>query len=451
METPDLRVPHPGPRTRALAQRLRRIEPAAGLSLGLTPDGLFVESAAGAVITDVDGNRFLDFVAGFGSLNAGHSHPRIAEAIAAQAATAQQAMSFSAAVRVELAERLLAPLPDPDDYCVLFAASGGEAVEVALKLARRATQRDQVVAFAGAFHGRTQGALALMGRSSQRQGLPQTTPGAYHVPYPYPLRSPWGPDPQETCHQTLQFLQACLTDPASGWRPPAAVFVEPVQGNGGMIPAPPGFLRGLRSLCDEHGMALVADEVMSGFYRTGPRFAFEAEPDVRPDIIVLGKSLSSGLPLAACIVRRAIADASPPITETSTYAGNLVACAAALAAQDVYESGGFGDRAVRLGTYFVEQLRTVAGHHAIVGEVRGRGLMVGVELVAPDGSGAPLSLAADASQRAIRHGLLVYPGGHWPNVIAYLPPLVIDERDIDTAVGITDTVLGELAAAIEPG
>ncbi|MPZ72898.1 MAG: aminotransferase class III-fold pyridoxal phosphate-dependent enzyme, partial [Nitriliruptorales bacterium] len=209
-DAPALRVDHPGPRTRRLAQRLARTEPPAGLSLGLTPHGLFVESASGAVITDVDGNRFLDFVAGFGSVNAGHSHPRIAEAVAKQARTAAQAMSFGSPVRVELAERLLAQLPDPDDYRVLFAASGSEAVEMALKLARRATQRDQVVAFSGAFHGRTQGALALMGRWSQRQDLPQTTPGAYHVPYPYPLRSPWGPDPKETTDHTLRFLQTCL-------------------------------------------------------------------------------------------------------------------------------------------------------------------------------------------------------------------------------------------------
>ena len=445
---PALRVPHPGPRTRALAERVARTEPRAGLSLGLTPDGLFIESAAGAVITDVDGNRFLDFVAGFGSLNTGHSHPRIAGAIATQAATAQQAMSFGSPVRVELAERLLAMMPDGDDYCVLFAASGSEAVELALKLARRATQRDQVVAFAGGFHGRTQGALALMGRWSQREGLPQTTPGAYFIPYPYALRSPWGPDPAQTAESTLRYLDTCLSDPASGWRPPAAVVVEPVQGNGGMIPAPEGFLAGLRSVCDEHGMVLVIDEVMSGFHRTGPRFAFEHEPGVRPDILVLGKSLSSGLPLAACIVRRAVADASPPLTETSTYAGNVVACAAALAAQDVYESEELGRRAAELGSYFLDRLRDVAARHAIVGEVRGRGLMVGVELVVPDGSGDPLPRAPEASRKAIQRGLLVYPGGHWPNVIAYLPPLIIDTDDIDVAVGITDEVLADLAASL---
>jgi 4-aminobutyrate aminotransferase-like enzyme len=189
---------------------------------------------------------------------------------------------------------------------------------------------------------------------------------------------------------------------------------------------------------------LVVDEVMSGFHRTGPRFAFEDEDDVRPDILVVGKSLSSGLPLAACVVRADIADASPPVTETSTYAGNLVACAAALAAQDVYESEGLGARAAELGAYFRKGLQAVAEQHDIVGEVRGRGLMVGVELVVPDGSGDPLSRAADASRMAIRRGLLVYPGGHWPNVIAYLPPLVIDERDVDTAVEITDAVLSDL-------
>ncbi|MPZ74500.1 MAG: aminotransferase class III-fold pyridoxal phosphate-dependent enzyme, partial [Nitriliruptorales bacterium] len=267
-------------------------------------------------------------------------------------------------------------------------------------------------------------------------------------PYPYPLRSPWGPDPKETADHTLRFLQTCLSDPASGWRPPAAVVVEPVQGNGGVIPAPEGFLAGLRSLCDEHGMVLILDEVMSGFHRTGPRFAYEHEPDVRPDILVLGKSLSSGLPLAACVIRHSIGEASPPTTETSTYAGNLVACAAALAAQDVYEAEGLGERAAELGSSFLDRLRSVAQRHAIVGEVRGRGLMVGVELVMPDGSGDPLPRAADASRMAIQRGLLVYPGGHWPNVIAYLPPLIVDERDVAVAVEITDAILSELAAAL---
>lgn len=405
-----------------------------------------MRSAAGAVITDVDGNRFLDFAAGFGSLNAGHSHPAIIEAVQRQMASAQQAMSFAAEIRVELAERILSLVADGEEFGVLFGTSGSEAIELALKLARRATGRDQVLAFAGGFHGRTQGALALMGKSSQWHDLPQTSPGAYHVPFPYPLRSPWGPDPEATSAGTLRYLDLCLSDPASGWRTPAAVVVEPVQGNGGMIPAPIGFLRGLRELCDRHGMLLVIDEVMSGFSRTGAMFAYLHEADVVPDILVLGKSLSAGLPLSACVVRHTVAEASGAITETSTYAGNLVACAAALAAIDVYEQEDLTAAAAAMGTYFVEQLVTMAQGHDIVGEVRGRGLMVGVELVTGADSSAPLPVAQTASRAAVRRGLLLYPGGHWPNVVSYLPPLIVDRQQVDLAVGITDEVLTEVAS-----
>ena len=455
MDAPLMRVPHPGPHTRRYVERLRRTEPAAGLSFGLSADGLVLRRGQGAVVEDVDGNRFLDFVAGFGSLNAGHCHPQITAAIQRQAGLAAQAMGMAGEVRIDLAERLIdlvsagVARDDAAGHRVLFSTSGSEAVEVALKLARRATGRQQVVAFAGGFHGRTSGALSLMGRASQWQGLGVSSPGAYHVPYPYPLRSPFGDDPDTVVDGTLGYLDACLSNPSGGWQPPAAVVVEPVQGNGGMIPAPAGFLRGLRDLCDRHGMLLVVDEVMSGFHRTGRVFAYLREEGVEPDIVVLGKSLSAGLPLAACVARAEVADASPAGTETSTYSGNLVSCASALAALEVYEQERLGERAVTLGDYFVARLGEIAGHHAIVGEVRGCGLMVAVELVADD-SNRPLALAREASRRAIRHGLLIYPGGHYDNVIAYLPPLTIDESHIDIAVEITDDVLGELPGAL-PG
>ncbi len=444
MRAPDLRVPHPGPRTRAHIERLRGAEAPAALSFGKSPEGIVAERALGAAVADVDGNVFLDFVAGFGSLNAGHCHPRVVEAVREQAGKMHQAMSLAAGPRTALLEKVLSLVGGPSPKRMLFAASGGEAAEIALKLARRATGRQEIVAFQGGFHGRTMGALALMGHKSQREGLGTLVPGAHHLPYPYPYRSPFGSDPEACVAGTLGLLEGYLTNPASGWGEVAAVIVEPVQGNGGFIPIPLGFLKGLRALCDRHGICLILDEVMTGFCRTGRMFAFEHEPGVEADILVLGKSISGGLPLAACVAKAEVAEASPPGTESSTYSGNLVACAAGLASIAVYEEEELAARAERVGAHFLRRLEELAERHAIVGEARGRGLMLGVELVSDRASRAPLAEAKRASAAAVRRGLFLYPGGHHRNVLGFLPPLIVDEAQVDAAVEILDEVLLEI-------
>ncbi len=441
MDAPRLRVPHPGPKTRERLARLRRSESRAALTFGISPETVVVERALGAAVEDVDGNVFLDFAAGFGSLNAGHCHPRVVEAIREQAGRAHQAMSLAADVRLGLMEKVLSLVPGPSPKKMILAASGSEAAEIALKLARRATGRHEVVAFEGAFHGRTLGALALMGRKAQRAGLGAFQAGVHHVPYPYPYRSPLGADPAACAEGTVRLIEEFLQNPSSGWGEVAAIILEPVQGNGGMIPAPPGFLRALRALCDRHGILLIVDEVMSGFCRTGKMFAFEHEEGVEPDLLVLGKSISGGLPLAACVAKAEIADASGAGTESSTYAGNLVACAAGLASIAVYEEEGLAARAAKVGAYFLRRLEELAERHAAVGEVRGRGLMVAAELVADRATREALAVAKEASAAALAKGLILYPGGHHGNVLAFLPPLIIGESHVDAALGIVDEVL----------
>jgi 4-aminobutyrate aminotransferase-like enzyme len=401
-----------------------------------------LESAEGAVITDPDGNRFLDMVAGFGSLNLGHSHPALVAAVQAQVTSGQQAMSMASTVRTALVERVARLLGD--DRKVILAASGSEAVEVALKMVRRATGKQGVVAFSGGFHGRTMGALTLMGKRTQRAGLGALTAGAVHLPYPDPFRSPFGTDAQHVVDTTLALLDQQLGDPASGWMDVGAVIIEPVQGNGGMIQAPPGFMAGLAEVCRRHDVLLIADEVMSGFHRTGRLFAFQHDAGVDPDIVVMGKSLSAGLPLSACVVKPAVADASPANTESSTYAGNLVSCASASAAMDVYDSADFSRIASELGTHFVSALEDAVGDLPCVGEIRGAGLMVAVELVADEATRAPLPAARQVSDAAVRSGLLVYPGGHHGNVVAFLPPLISTPAQLDSAAGIVRDVLGAL-------
>ena len=440
MKAPNFMVSHPGPKTRKELERLRHTESRAALSFGMSPETVVVERAQGAVIEDIDGNLFLDFVAGFGSLNAGHCHPKVVSAMQKQAEQVHQAMSLGSRVRNEFLEKVLSLHTGATPKSMILGSSGSEAVEIALKMARRATGRDEIVGFTGAFHGRTLGAVALMGRKNQREGLGTLVPGTHHVPYPYPYRNPFGDGAEKCAEGTIRYINEFLENPVSGWGDVAAVIIEPVQGNGGMIPAPIGFLRELREVCDRHGVLLIIDEVMSGFCRTGRMFAYQYE-DIEPDLIVMGKSISGGLPLAACVAKKEIADASNPGTESSTYAGNVMACAAGLASIEVYEEENLADRSLDMGSYFLRRLEELSERHSIVGEVRGRGLMVAVELVSDRASREPLSVAKKASDMALKKGLLIYPGGHHGNVLAFLPPLIIDKEQVDTAVGIVDEVL----------
>jgi 4-aminobutyrate aminotransferase-like enzyme len=434
-------VPHPGPLTRQVIERIRAVEVPAGLTFGISDDPVVMARAQGAVIEDPDGNLFLDMVAGFGSLNLGHSHPEITAAVAGQVSAGMQAMSIASTVRTELLESLAAT--QEGDYRVILAASGSEAVETALKLARRGTGRPGIVGFSGGFHGRTVGALALMGRRSQRAGLGSLGQAVNHIPYPDPYRSPFGTRPEEVSAATLALLDHQLGDPAGGWDETAGVIVEAVQGNGGMIPAPAGFLTGLRQVCDRHGVLLIVDEVMSGFHRTGRRFAFEHDREVRPDIIIVGKSISAGLPLAGCLVRAEIAQKSPAGVESSTYAGNLVSCAAAVAALGVYDRERMSEQAAGKGRYLLERLRAELGDHPKVGEIRGRGLMVGVEMVADRATREPLAVAKRVGNAAVRRGLLVYPGGHHGNVVGMLPPLIATEEQLATAAAVLALALAD--------
>jgi 4-aminobutyrate aminotransferase-like enzyme len=420
-------------------KRIRDAEVAAGLTFGLATEPPVMERGEGAVIEDPDGNRFLDMVAGFGSLNLGHSHPEVVEATTRQLALGQQAMSMASPLRTDLVERLSTLVPGLP--MVLLGASGSEATETALKLARRITGKAGVIAFSGGFHGRTLGALALMGRADQRTGMGVLGP-VVHLPYPHAFRSPFGRDEKTVVSTTLDLIDSQLGDPAGGWDQIGLVMIEPVQGNGGMIPAPLGFVAGLREVCSRHDLLLVADEVMSGFHRTGRRFAFEHDPGVVPDLVIMGKSLSAGLPLSGVLASESIARASPPGTETSTYAGNLVSCAAALAAHEVYEREDMSVAAATLGEHLMGELRGAIGGHPAVGDIRGRGLMVAVELVEEDGEPRPVARAV--SHACVRRGLLVYPGGHHGNVVAMLPPLISTTGQLSTAATVLASALDEV-------
>ena len=443
MSVPNFVHNHPGPKTLDAISRLRDVEMNASLSFGMSKDALVAKKAFGSKIEDIDGNIFLDFVAGYGSLNAGHCHPEIVDAVCKQAAQVHQAMSMGSEVRIQMQEKLLSLFNGPK-RSVILGTGGSEAAEIALKIARRETGKSEIVAFTGAFHGRTLGSLALMGRKNQRAGIGSLIPGIHHIPYPYMYRNFFGENEKSCIEGTISLIDEFLSNPSSGWGEVAAVIIEPVQGNGGMIPAPIGFLKSLRDLCSKYGIVLIFDEIMSGFCRTGKTFAYQHELNVEPDIVILGKSISGGFPLSACVVNSDIVSSNPG-TEGSTYGGNLVSCAASLAAMKVYEEESYVDRAKRVGEYFLERLHPLKNKYEIIGDIRGRGLMVGVELVKDQKSKTPLSEAKKYSQKALEKGLLLYPGGHHSNVLAFMPPIVVDKEEVDIAVSIIDDVLSEIS------
>jgi 4-aminobutyrate aminotransferase len=411
---PRLITSLPGPRARAVIERDDK-----ALSPSYTRCyPLVAARGEGALIEDVDGNRFLDFNAGIAVCSTGHCHPRVVDAVQKQAARLihMSGTDFYYENMVELAERLGATLPGgPRRVC--FGNSGAEAIECALKLARYHTQRDKFIAFFGAFHGRTMGALsATASKAVQRQGFGPLVPGFFHVPYPNPREAR---SPEAACRETLAAIERLFhtTAPASEV---AAFLFEPVQGEGGYIVPPPGFFAELAALARRHRILMIADEVQSGNGRTGRMWASE-HFGIEPDILATAKGIASGLPLGAVIARAEVMN-WPRGAHASTFGGNPVAVAAALATLELLESG-LMENAAREGAYLMERLRSWPTRYPIVRDVRGLGLMIGIEVKRGRDS---------VVQFAFERGLLVLGAG--PNTIRLSPPLVITRAQARFAV-----------------
>jgi 4-aminobutyrate aminotransferase len=386
---------------------------------------LVVRRARGAMIEDMDGNRFLDYTAGIAVTNVGHSHPRVVAAIRKQAGRLihMSGTDFYYAPQVRLAERLAALAPGPEPKRVFFTNSGAEAIEAALKLARRHTGRNRALAFMNAFHGRTYGAMSLSGsKPMQRRGFSPLVPEIHHARY----------GDLESVAALLRTI--CPPDEL------AAIFVEPIQGEGGYIVPPPDFLPGLRRLCDEHNVLLVLDEVQSGMGRTGKMFACE-HWGVAGDIVCLAKGIANGLPLGAIIARASVMD-WPSGSHASTFGGNPVACAASLATLKLVERR-YRANAKRRGLKLCEGLLALAQRHGFVREVRGLGLMIGVEIQDERGRPAP-ELRDLIVQLAFQRGLLLLPCG--ASTLRICPPLCLSARQVDLGLEL----LGRsFAAALE--
>ncbi len=430
----DIRTAVPGPRSREIMARLDRVV-AAPLAVNMP---IVVQEARGALLTDVDGNTFVDFTGGVGVLNVGHAHPQVVAAIAEQAArfTHTDFTIVPYEVYVELSERLLAVAPFAGPTRAAFFNSGAEAVENAVKIARLVTGRSAVIAFDGAFHGRTLMAVSLTSKvDPYKRGLGPFAPEVYRAPFPNLYR---GPDAR-TALDELEAMFATQVAPDNV----AAIVFEPQQGEGGFLPAPPEWVEGLRRISDEHGIVLVADEVQTGFARTGRMFAME-HYGVEPDLITLAKSIAGGLPLSGVIGKAAIMDGPHVGAIGGTFVGNPVAQAAAVAVLDVIEQEGLVERAAAIGETIRARMLAWQERHARIGDVRGLGAMLAIELVEDPATKEPApELATAVIEAAVQRGLLLLKAGVHGNCIRVLCPLVISDAELEEALGVWEDALAE--------
>lgn len=397
----------------------------------------YAARAENAELWDVEGRRFIDFAAGIAVVNTGHRHPKVVAAIEAQLAkfthTAYQIVPYES--YVELAERINALTPGTHAKKTGLFTTGAEAVENAIKIARAATGRAGVIAFSGAFHGRTMMGMALTGKVfPYKVGFGPFPSEIYHAPFPIEAHG-------VSVDDSLAALQALFKSDVDPKRV-AAIILEPVQGEGGFYPAPVAFMRALRSLCDQHGILLIADEIQTGFARTGKLFAME-HYDVLPDLMTMAKSLAGGMPLSAVCGRAEIMDAPAPGGLGGTYAGNPLAVASALAVLDVIEEEKLVERAERLGQQLQEKLKSLRSSVPQIADVRGLGAMVAVEFMKPGTSEADPDFTKRVQAKAMDRGLLLLTCGVYNNVIRFLFPLTIPDGVMDEALTILETAMRE--------
>jgi 4-aminobutyrate aminotransferase len=442
MDAPLLKTSLPGPKAAALIARDQKF-----VSPSYTRDyPLVMAGGEGAVVEDVDGNRFLDCAAGIAVNATGHAHPAVVKAIVDQAQRYlhMSGTDFYYEPQVALAEAMAEIAPIDGPVRTFFGNSGTEAVEAAVKLAKYHTKRFNLIAFLGSFHGRSMGSLALTSsKSVQRRGFGPMLPGVYHAPYANCYRCPVGLKPESCASECLSFIEDQILVHLVSPDEVAAVVVEPIQGEGGYLVPPTHFIERLRELTTKHGMLLVADEVQSGMGRTGKMFGIE-HFGVEPDIFATAKGIASGMPLGVCCARAEVMD-WPPGAHASTFGGNPVSCAAALATIKLLRESLVAN-AAEVGAFLIEGARALMDRHAIIGDVRGKGLMIGIEFVRDRQTKERAIAERDAIVHACFYkGLLVLGAGK--NAIRLSPPLTLTRAQADTALSLLDQAIGEVTAA----
>lgn len=444
MRSIQLETSIPGPKSMEIVDR-RRAAMSAGAAF-LTE--LAVESATGAVVVDVDGNQLLDFAGGIGVLAAGHCPPSVVGAIKAQADDLLHICGIVAThdSMVELAEALNAAAPGDFAKKTLLMNSGAEAVESAVKISRVATGRAGIMVFEGGYHGRTNMTMSMTSKYGLfKKGFGPFASEIYRIPYPNVLRRPPGTDPEQFVGWSIERLRDALisqVDPSAL----AAVVIEPVQGEGGFIPAPAPFLRAIREICDEHGIVMVADEVQAGFGRTGKLFSIE-HSGVVPDLITMAKSMGSGLPISAVTGRAELLDSPHPGGMGGTYSGNPIACVAALETIKIINTPEFLERATVVGERLRAGLEAIRSRHPErVADVRGLGPMLCIELVSDEHLEPDPDLTLAITKATLARGLITIRAGLYSNCVRLLPPLTVTDDEIDEALEVLNDAIDEAIA-----
>lgn len=404
---------------------------------------LLIDHASGPYLFTEDGRRILDFTTGIGVTNTGHCHPTVVAAAQQQIAKLMhgQINIVYHQPMLDLVKELLSIMP-PHLNRFFFSNSGAEAVEAAIKLARHATKRTNIIVFQGSFHGRTIGTMSLTTSNTiYRMGYQPLMSGVTVAPFPYSYRYGWShEETMEFCLNELRYLLKTQTAPQET----AAMLIEPVLGEGGYVVPPPGFLKGVEAICKEHGILLIVDEIQSGFGRTGEWFAFQHD-GVEPDIVVMAKGLASGLPLSAIAARAELMQKWMPGTHGGTYGGNAVSCAAAAASIRVMRDENLVENSRKMGQDLLEQLRNIKADFSAIGDVRGLGLMVATEFSAQNGE-PDTATAKSVWKQCLDSNLLLLTCGPYGNVIRWIPPLIVDETHINQALRIFQAALDRVAA-----
>ena len=413
-----------------------------------------LKSASGCTITDVEGRIYLDCLAGAGTLALGHNHPEVIETLqeVLSSGLPLHTLDLTTPVKDRFVADIFETLPAGlrEEARIQFCSpSGTDAIEAAIKLAKTATGRTDIVSFRGAYHGMSQGSLSLMGALGPKAAVGQLVPGVHFFPYPYAYRCPFGRGGEETATLAAEYFERALRDPEGGINLPAAVILEAVQGEGGVIPAPAEWLRAIRRVTRDLGIPMILDEVQSGVGRTGSFYAFQ-KAGIVPDIIVLSKAIGGGLPLAVVIYQEGL-DLWKPGAHAGTFRGNQLAMAAGSKTFEIIRRDGLVERAAIAGRRLRANLERIAATTSYIGEVRGEGLMLGVEIVDPEGRPDVLghpphgsAIARMIQDDVFRAGLILETGGRYGSVLRFLPPLVISDEEIDQATGILAAAFGRL-------
>ncbi len=440
-EAPKITTPPPGPRAKALLERQKKVDSNVLVYPSQIP--LAPESGLGATVMDADQNYYIDFSGGVGVLNVGHSNPEVVEAIKAQAEKLTHALDFPGLPRLLLSEKLVEIAPgELKNRSRIFQCgpTGADAVEAAIKLGKYHTKKPGVISFEGGWHGVTGSGLAATGKRGSKEHFLPLMPEVYIIPYAYCYRCAFGLKYPSCDLQCAKYLEHVVKDPDTGATRPGSLLIEPIQGEGGIVVPPDGYLQEVRRICSKYELILIIDEIQTGFARTGRMFCCE-NWGVTPDILCVSKTMGGGLPLAALIIKEEI-DTWFSGAHVGTFRGNLLSCAAGLASINFIEKNELASRANELGQKALVRLMKVAEKSKFIGDVRGKGLYIGLEFVRDKKTKEPApEILKEAQERCFQKGVILWKGGRWNNVARFMPALVITEGLLEQGIDIFEEVI----------